>query len=578
MEGKSKEVFINKALRIGEILLKWRVIDEKQLYQALEIQKTKKKRLGDILVEQGIINERALAEVLAQELHLPFVDLLKEKIDKKVVNIFSPQILKKYQVFPIRKEENRILIATNDPWDVLSLQELGRLSGCFTRPVVATKEQIEACINKYSGPMQDAAEAIKAIVAQEKDEVSAAADLSLKQLEAAGQEAPIVKLVNSIIAEAIKQGASDIHVEPQAKELLIRLRIDGVLYEKMNIPCNLQPAVISRIKIISGIDIAERRKPQDGRMSIVLAKDQDFDVRVSTLPGRFGEKIVLRLLDKRSVLITLDHLGLDKSELDLINRLIYQPYGMILVTGPTGAGKTTTLYSMLNILNDVSRNIITVEDPVEYELARINQTAINVRAGYTFATAIRHILRQDPDIIMVGEIRDLETAEIAIQAALTGHLVLSTLHTNNAAGAITRLLDMNVEPFLISSAVIGIIAQRLVRRLCPFCRKEYNASEDLKRQVSDLLPEGMQQLSLAKPAGCERCRDIGYSKRIAIYEILLMHEQIKEVVLKRANDIEINKIAVSRGMRTLRTSGFKKVLEKVTSLEEVMRVVFVDEI
>jgi len=576
-QKEGNKAHVSKNLRLGEILLKQGVITEEQIYQALEDQKTNKKVIGEILIEKGLLTEQVLVEVLAKEFHLSFVDLTKEKIDEQLVKQFPAYLLKKYCVFPLRAENGHLIVATSDPLDILPLQEIGRLGNCTVKAVLATSKQIESCINKYSGPMQHATEAIKEIVAKKKEsETDEISEKSLEELEIAVHEAPIVKLVNSIIAEAIEQDSSDIHFEPQVNALFVRFRIDGVLYDKMTVPHDLQPAVISRIKIISGMDIAERRVPQDGRISI-SALDRSFDVRVSTLPGIYGEKVVLRLLAKETILISLESLGLDGSELNLLNRLIHRPYGIILITGPTGSGKTTTLYSILNTLNDATRNIITVEDPVEYELARIHQTAINVRAGYTFATAIRHILRQDPDIIMVGEIRDLETAEIAIQAAITGHLVLSTLHTNNAPGAITRLIDMDVEPFMISSAVIGVIAQRLVRKLCPFCKKEYTAPVDLQKSIADLLPKDTEKLILAKPQGCEKCNNIGYSKRTGIFEILNMTDELRELTLKKVDETELSKQAISQGMRTLRVSGVKKALEKITSLEEVMRVAFMDE-
>lgn len=569
---------VSKSLRLGEILLKQGAVTEEQIYQALEAQKTSKKVLGEILIEKGFLTDQVLAEALAREFHLAFLDLTKEKVDKELAKVFSPGILKKYGVFPLRREGDYLIVATSDPLDILALQQIGHLTNYNVRPVIATRKQIETQINKYAGSMQHAAEAIKEIIAKKRDDIETldATDQSLKELEIAVHEAPIIKLVNSIIAEAIEQNSSDIHLEPQLEALFVRFRIDGVLYEKMTVPHDLQAAVISRIKIISGMDIAERRVPQDGRLS-VNAHDRLFDVRVSTLPGVYGEKVVLRLLDKRSILIPLESLGFDESELTLIDRLIHRPYGILLLTGPTGSGKTTTLYSFLNVLNDATRNIVTVEDPVEYELPRIHQTAINVRAGYTFATAIRHILRQDPDIIMVGEIRDLETAEIAIQAAITGHLVLSTLHTNSASGAITRLIDMDVEPFLISSAVIGVIAQRLVRKLCPYCKKEYAAAESLKKSIADLLPPNSKEAVLAKPQGCDRCNNIGYAKRTGIFEILNMSDEIRELTLKKSDENEIAKTAIAQGMRTLRASGVKKALDKTTSLEEVMRVAFVEE-
>ncbi len=579
MERKKDKLGDTRDLRIGEVLLHSGLITEAQLSEALEIQKTDKKKLGEILSEKGFISDNVLAEALAQEFRLPFIDLSKERIDKKIVAGFPAQALKKFRVFPVRVEDGHLIIATGDPLDIFGLQELSHLSGYPTKPAISSLRQIDLFINKYaSGPMQAAADAIKEITAKKKEESFAGAEMSLKELEVAVQEAPVIKLVNSIIDEAIERRASDIHFEPQEKGLLVRFRVDGVLYEGMVIPPDLQPSVISRIKLISGMDIAERRKPQDGRISLNLG-ERNFDVRVSTLPSIFGEKTVLRLLDKKGILLSMDYLGLDKDELELIDRLIRQPYGIILITGPTGSGKTTTLYSILNTLNDASRSIVTVEEPVEYELPRVNQTSINIRAGYTFATAIRHILRQDPDVIMVGEIRDLETAEIAIQAALTGHLVLSTLHTNSAAGSVTRLLDMNVEPFLVSSAVVGVIAQRLVRKLCPYCKKEYVLGDDLKKEITDLLlPAEKEKLILNRPMGCDRCHGMGYFGRTGIFEILKMTEGIKNLVLRRASESEISKVAVSEGMRTLRADGVKKVQEGVTSLEEVMRVAFVKEI
>lgn len=579
MERKDdrNKIRLEKTLRLGEILLKQGLISGEQLYQALEIQKTKKKILGEILVENGFISEEILALALAKEYALEFVDLTKEKIDERIVKLFSHPILKKYRIFPLRVEEGRLIVATSDPLDILSIQEMGRLAGYPAKPVLATLKQIELCINKYSAYLQEATEVIKEIMAKKKpEETQEVQERLLKELEVAVHEAPIVKLVNSIITEAIEQSSSDVHLEPQPNGLLVRFRIDGLLYERMTIPQDLRAIVTSRVKIISGMDIAERRMPQDGRLSIKVG-ERSFDVRVATLPGIYGEKVVLRLLDKESIFVPLKDLGLDADGLDLIIRLINHPYGIILSTGPTGAGKTTTLYSIINTLNIPTRNIVTVEEPVEYELLGIHQTAINIRAGYTFATALRHILRQDPDIIMVGEVRDVETAEIAIQAAITGHLVLSTLHTNNAPGAITRLLDMNIEPFLISSAVIGVIAQRLVRKLCSFCKKEYTASEDLKKSIADLLPKEIENLVLAKPQGCEKCRNIGYLGRTGIFEVLCMTDELRELTLKKADEAELSRVAISQGMRTLRVNGIKKALDKTTSLEEVMRVTFIEE-
>ncbi|OPX30943.1 MAG: hypothetical protein B1H08_00230 [Candidatus Omnitrophica bacterium 4484_171] len=567
----------DRNLKLGELLLNHGIIDRSQLSEALEEQKKSKKKLGEVLIEKGFVAERQIIEVLARQYLLPVVNPLKIEIEENVLRIFSYELLKKYNIVPVKIQDDNLFIITNDPLNISAFRELGYISGCRIKPMMAVSKDIGILLNKYYGPMHSAQEAIKDIAtdidtssAQQKEE-------SVEAEAAAAEEAPVIKLVNSIVAEAMEQGVSDIHFEPQKENLRVRFRIDGILYEKVIIPKKLQPGVTSRIKIISGMDIAERRKPQDGRISL-RKRDREFDVRVSTLPDIFGEKVVLRLLDKKNAIISLEKLGVDENELDMIEFLIHQPYGMILITGPTGSGKTTTLYSMLNILNDSSRSIVTVEDPVEYEMDGVNQTAINVRAGYTFATAIRHILRQDPDVIMIGEIRDLETAEIAIQAALTGHLVLSTLHTNSAPGAITRLLDMNVEPFLIASSVKGVIAQRLVRKLCPFCRKESVVSEEIKNKIAPLIPSSANELILAKPSGCEKCHGLGYKGRVGIFEILMVEEGIQELVLKRANEPEITELAVSRGMNTLKASGIKKALDKVTSMEEVMRVTFVERV
>ncbi|MBP7215783.1 MAG: type II/IV secretion system protein [Candidatus Omnitrophica bacterium] len=567
---------VEKNLRIGEILIKHGVINEAQLYEGLEEQKTKKKMLGAILIDKGFLTEETLLRALAQEYLLTFVDLNAEPLDESLFKNMPLDFLRKHHLFPLRVEEWRLVVAISDPLDIMSPQELGRLTGYSTKVVIATRKQIDTLLNKYFTANDHTAAAMNEIAAKKKEhDVQAAGEKSLKDLEIAVQDGPLVKLVNSILTEAIGQGASDVHFEPQAEGMFIRFRVDGVLYEKMMVPKDLQPAAISRLKIVSGMDIAERRMPQDGRMSITQ-EGKIYDIRASTLPGIFGEKMVLRILDKESVLLPLDHVGFDEHELEVVRHLILRPYGIILITGPTGSGKTTTLYSMLNTLNEQTRNIVTVEDPVEYELPRVNQTAINVRAGYTFATAIRHILRQDPDIIMVGEIRDLETAEIAVQAAITGHLVLSTLHTNNATGAITRLLDMGVEPFLISSSVVGVIAQRLVRKLCPHCQADYEENVDSLRSFDKAVPAGSQKITLAKPQGCEKCNQRGYSKRTGIFEILVMSDEIRKLTLQRADESELTKQAIAQGMRTLNASGVAKAIAKVTSLEEVMRVAFLD--
>ncbi len=565
----------NKNIKLGQLLLEEGLIDYVKLYEALEIQKVSRKKLGEILLEKGYISELHLCEVLSRVYGLPLVKLSELKVDKKLLGMFSYKLLKKHKVFPVEIKDRGIVVATNNPLNISAFEEIRYISGYQVKPVMATLADIELGLNRYYGPLRTVEDAIKQASKQKKDSEADKADIALQDLEMASQDAPVVKIVNSVISEAIKQNASDIHFEPQKDRLRVRFRIDGMLYEKVSAPKELLRSLVSRIKIISGMDVAEVRKPQDGRMSLSDG-GKDFDIRVSTLPDIFGEKVVLRILNKENVIRPIDILGMDEHELNILKDLIYRPYGMILFTGPTGSGKTTTLYSILNLLNDASRNIVTVEDPVEYELDGVNQTAINVRAGYQFATAIRHILRQDPDVIMIGEIRDLDTVEIAIQAALTGHLVLATLHTNTASGAITRLLDMNVEPFLISSAVIGVVAQRLVRRLCPACKKEYPAPPQLRESLAQEVTLGDEVL-LAKPAGCEKCFSMGYSGRIGNFEVLNIDDDIRQLILKRANEHDISRVALSKGMKTLRISGIQKALSQATSLEEVMRTTFLEE-
>ena len=556
--------------RIGEYLIKSGVITEEQLRQALEAQKKTGKLLGEILVEKDFVSEEKVSKALAVQFDLEQVQLRSCTIDSSLTLMFPSDKMRQWRIFPVKLEGNSLTVAVVNPLDIKVLQRLKYLSGYRIIPVLSTPREIDTCINKYFGPLQHFNEAVQEIVTSTQ---GGNEEMPLKDLEVAAKEVPIVRLVSSILSEAIKQEASDIHFEPQKDSLRVRFRLDGILYERFSIPKGLQPPVISRIKITSGIDIAERRRPQDGRINI-LAGNKEYDIRVSTLPDLHGEKVVLRILDKQSIRTDLQTVGLNDNELATVFDLIKHPYGMILITGPTGSGKSTTLYSILNKLNDTTRNIVTVEDPIEYALAGINQTAVNVRAGYTFATGMRHILRQDPDIIMIGEIRDLETAEIAIQAALTGHLVLSTLHTNSAPGAILRLLDMGVEPFLISSSVVGVIAQRLVRVLCQHCAQECEISAELLKDISDYLPEA-KSLQFLKPTGCKKCRDTGYRRRSGIFEIMRVTSEIKNLILKRAMEKEIAEMAIKQGMCTLQISGLAKAGKKITSLEETMRVAFV---
>lgn len=564
----------NSSGKLGEVLLKLGLIDGEKLSEALAIQRRTDKKLGETLLEQKAITEAQLLAALSELYRLPIIDLTGRAIDPLVLSLVPARVAQKYNVLPVSLENDYLVVAMNDPLDLAMLQELRNLSGKKIRPVLASASDIRIFFDNYFTPMISAQEVIREAAGIKNKSEQQLREQSIKELEVAAQEAPTVKLVASVISEAIKNKASDIHFEPQRDAMRVRFRIDGILYEKVSIPRNMQPAIISRVKIVSGMDIAETRKPQDGRME-ASGDGKEFDIRVSSLPGMFGEKLVLRLLNKQSIILPVSSLGMSLEERDLLTQLVQRPYGMLLVSGPTGSGKTTTLYSVLNSVNNAAKNIVTVEDPVEYELNGITQTSVNTRAGYSFATAIRHILRQDPDVIMIGEIRDLETAEIAIQAALTGHVVLSTIHTNNAAGVVTRLIDMNVEPFLVSSAVIGVVAQRLVRTLCPECRKEYAPSEDLKKSIPELakLPA---DTTFAKPVGCAKCNSLGYDGRTAIFEMFPMEDDVRNLILKKSNEAEITKLLLSRQMKTLRMAGLEKACKKITSIEEVMRITFVE--
>lgn len=546
----------NKTDKLGEVLIAEGLINRQQLASALQIQNTDNRRLGDILVSEGFVSDVQLSQILARIHKLPFVNLADIQIKEDVFAVVAMDLLEQHKVLPIEIKGITLVVATNNPLDVSGLQEIQYMSGLQVKPVIAGREDIETHLKKYS-------ESIHTV-------------RTIKLVKDSGADsAPIIKMVEALIGMAIKERVSDIHLEPMAQHMRVRFRIDGVLYEKAPVPKDMERKVLSRIKILSGMDVADSRRPQDGRMTLP-EQYKNFDVRVSTLPDIMGENMVLRLLDKSFTKFSFDSLGMDEVEIDMIKKLVTRPYGIMLVTGPTGAGKTTTLYSVLNSLNHPTRNIITVEDPVEYKIPGINQTLINTKSGYTFATAIRHILRHDPNVIMIGEIRDVETAEIAIRAALTGHLVLSTLHTNTAAGAIMRLLDMNIEPFLIQSSMIAVIAQRLVRRLCPKCKKEYIPSDEVKESIARYC-EVPKDITLASPVGCEHCFQTGFAGRVAVYELLNVNEGIRNLILKAPSEHDITQLAVSKGMKTLRKAGLDKALKKVTSLEEVMGISFMEE-
>ncbi len=547
------------AAKLGQILCEKGLIADEQLQEILESQKTDNRRLGEILLDRGLIDENVLAETLAQVFQIPYVDLSATVLDPEVVAKIPHDLLQEYNVIPISATELRITVATNNPLDVNALQDIQVKSGLMVTPVMASRRDIEQAIQEYvDGVHGGQARSSGSGPAQKKN-------LS---------DQTVIEMVDAIIRRAIKEKASDIHFEPLKSKMRVRFRINGVLYERDSINQDLQRNCISRIKIISGLDVAESRRPQDGRANFSVS-GQQFDLRISTLPNLNGENLVMRLLNKSFMGQSFDKLGMDAQQTELINGFVSKPYGLMLVTGPTGAGKTTTLYSMMNQLNNSEKSIVTVEDPVEYELAGINQTSTNKHIGYTFANAIRHILRHDPDIIMIGEIRDQETAEIAIRAALTGHLVLSTMHTNTAAGAITRMMEMDIEPFLISSALNGIIAQRLVRRLCDKCKKEHTADIETEKKINQYIPFDESSM-LAHPVGCPACANTGYEGRVGLYEVLKVDEEVRRMIVKGADERDIVKYCVSQGMKQLQMSGIQKVVNKETEFNETIHSVFID--
>jgi len=536
---------------IVSLLLKHGLVTQEEVDKATEEAKTTGRTTEKMLKELGFVSDEEIANVRAAALGLPYMDLSDYFIDQEVIKLVPENVAKKYKLVPLFKIGRSLTVAMADPQDIHAVDKIREVTNMDAiEPVLATEKGINNIIDSCYGISGTVEDILKHI---EKEKVSG--------------EATIIKLVNVIIMQAMKDRASDIHIEPEENKLRVRYRIDGVLREINSIPKSLQSAIISRIKVLSDMDIAESRKAQDGRIRIKMEAG-DLDIRVSAFPTNHGENIVMRLLDKSSVLFGLKELGLDEKELKEFEKLIHRPNGIILVTGPTGSGKTTTLYAALSTINSVERNIITLEDPVEYELPMIRQTPVNPKAGITFANGLRSILRQDPDVIMVGEIRDKETADIAIQAALTGHLVLSTLHTNDAPSALTRLIDMGIEPFLISSSVIGILAQRLVRTICDKCKEKYNAPAEALKEL------GIEaKFESYKGKGCNKCKETGLVGRIGIYELMPMNEEIRGMVdLKKSAD-EIKRKALDLGiMKTLRDDGLEKAKKGITTLEEVIRV------
>ena len=566
----TKKHFTNK--RIGDILIEQGLITSKQLKEALEVQKNgNKKRLGEIFVETGAITREELYEVLQYVYEAEYVDLSNYVIDPEVISLISEKTALQFKLIPISKNDNELIIAMANPLDVYAIDFVRDHTKIKNiKSLLAPEEDVLNAITNYYefGEYDDIIEKLGTeIVFKEEEE-----EEDSNKLEAISREAPIIQLVNMLIVQGVKDRASDIHIEPNEKGLLVRFRIDGMLHDIRTLPNTIKSAVISRIKILSKMDIAERRLPQDGRFQVKFGI-REVDLRVSTIPTVLGEKVVLRLLDKSKGLIKLEQLGFTPKQLEEFKSIIFRSYGIILITGPTGSGKTTTLYAALNQVNSKEKNIITVEDPVEYKLNRINQIQMKQKINLTFANTLRSILRQDPDIIMVGEIRDAETAQIAVQAALTGHLVFSTLHTNDAASAITRLIDMDVEPFLISSSVIAVIAQRLVRVICEKCKEEYIPEKDV---LSGLNLKGNSKddgkVKLYRGKGCSFCKNTGYYGRTSIYELIVLDEEIKSLIISKASSNVIKDAAIKKGMKTLKDSGLEKALQGITTIEEVLRV------
>ena len=519
------------------------------------------------LVEQGVLTESQVASARAAQLNLPFVDLTEYPVDQSAVALIPGGLLRRHNMLPIGREGDRLLLAMADPQNVLALDDVRAAVRVQVRPVVAERQDLMNAINRFvraDGELNDLTSAI-----QEESDETPGSDVAVADAE---DDAPIVRFVNLLISQAISDHASDIHIEPGEHELGVRYRIDGVLHEMQRAPKSIQSGVISRLKIMADIDIAERRKPQDGRLS-VMHGGKKIDLRVATLPTVYGEKIVMRILDNSATKLGIQQMAMLDRNLNAFKKSYTKPYGMILVTGPTGSGKSTTLYTTLNEVAKPEINVITVEDPVEYRLAGINQVQVNVKAGLTFASALRSILRSDPDVVLIGEIRDQETAQIAIEASLTGHLVLSTLHTNDAPSAVTRLIEMDIEPFLVGSALDCVVAQRLARRLCERCKEPYQHTAEELQEMRFGVDPAMGLPTLFRPVGCQHCSGTGYRGRLALHEVMTVTEEIERLAVTRSSSADIGRVAVEQGMATLRQDGWAKALLGMTSIDEILRVV-----
>lgn len=557
-----------KKLRLGDVLVNEQVITQAQLDKALGIQRGSGRKLGEVLVDEGITTEDAIARALSSQLGIDMIELQNVKISEEILGLVPSNVLKKYKMIPFEyapDSVNILRVAMSDPMDMYAMDDISIITNLQVEAVAATTRSVMLALDKYYG-QSEVNSALEAYTKEKEAEVEAQEDAYNEDINSS----PIVVLVKEMIDQAVRQRASDIHIEPMERQVRIRYRIDGALYEKATYSQKLMAAISARIKIIGGMDISEKRKPQDGRITQIVDR-QEFDIRVSILPTVYGEKIVMRLTSKNALTREKSQLGFKPAELKQFDHILKNPHGILLVTGPTGSGKSTTLYTALSELNTEDVNIITVEDPVEANIDGINQVHVNPKANLTFASALRSILRQDPDIIMIGEIRDNETASIAVQASITGHMVVSTLHTNSAAGTVTRLEDMGIEPYLLADSVVGIIAQRLVRRLCPACKREKIADEE-ERELLGLASD--EEVKIYEPCGCEKCDGTGYKGRIGVYEILEMTPALKRIISKGGGAEEIKEQALTEGMHTLRMSATEYVLDGTTSVSEMIKVSF----
>ncbi len=557
--------------RLGELLVRENLISLQQLQKAQEDQRKTGGRIGSLLVRSGAIAEGDLTNFLSKQYGVPAISLKDFDVDDEVIKLIPKTIAEKHQVVPVNRAGSSLIIAMSDPSNIFAIDEIKFHTGYNVEPVVASEQAIKEAIERYyaeKGPSYD--ELMQGFDDSEVSIIEAQDGEEVVDLEKSAGEAPVVKLVNLILLDAIKKGASDIHVEPYEKDFRVRFRIDGVLYEVMKPPGKLKSAIISRLKIMAELDISERRLPQDGRIKLKLGRGKEMDFRVSVCPTLFGEKVVMRLLDKSNLQLDMTKLGFEEAQLKEFMDAIERPYGMVLVTGPTGSGKTTTLYSALSKLNEVAWNISTAEDPVEFNFFGINQVQMHEDIGLNFAAALRSFLRQDPDIIMVGEIRDFETAEIGVKAALTGHLVLSTLHTNDAPGTVSRLLNMGIEPFLVTASLNAIVAQRLCRKLCPECKKPVQLEEQALLEAGFTAEELPTLQAHEKGDGCKNCNDRGFKGRVAVYEVMPLWDGLKELIIQGSSTAELKQEAIRLGFRTLRMSALNKVKLGVTTLSEAV--------